>query len=149
MIDYAALKGELQLDPQGMGYAALILDGNDAALAALLNETRPAILMERETVRSSEFMDAIHPTEFGTLTALQLNRLSFFLTMFSSQGREAGGIPLKRANVRLMLDAIFTTNPVTKAALVTLRQRAGSRAEQLFGADTQVRHEDVAIALRG
>lgn len=149
MIDYGMLKTELNSDLLGLGYAIHVASGNDTALAEMLNEVRLTISVPRETVRSGEFMDAIDPTEFGALTALQLNRLTFFLSMFSSTGREAGGIPIKSAKVRQMLDAIFNTNPTTKAAMTVLRQRAGSRAEQLFGAETHVRHEDVAIALRG
>ena len=53
-----ALASELNTDPVGLGYAALVAAGNDAGCAAKLN-TPTATLGFRNDIKSSEIVNAV------------------------------------------------------------------------------------------
>lgn len=157
----AALKAELQTDPIGYGYAAMITAGNHTGLADLLKLVRdgtnggPAIVIKRSDVSSKDIWESIDVSEMqalpGTPTAAQLSTERRNLAWLS-------GLPAI-PSIRLQKDdgtntavienlsAIFPAGTATRARLVALAARNGSRAEQLFGVNTRIDHQDIARAL--
>lgn len=141
-IDYAALKTELQTDPQTMGYAPLIADGSDNQLAALLNAlTGPgAGAVDRDILPAYEIVDAVVQAEYDPLTAAQKQQLLLITG--------AGQVNIRATNTRAALAAMFGPGTTTRANMLALQTRTGSRAEVLFGIGTVITADDVAIALR-
>lgn len=138
-INYAALKTELQTDPSALGYAALLAAGNHAGVAAALNLPRAGITISRDLIPSHEIFEAIVTSEYTALVAAEKTRLQVILGM--------GQVNVKGANTRAQLAAMFGAGTATRTAILAMIDRQGSRAEQLFGAGTQVSAADIAQAL--
>src|SRR5512145_415927 len=137
MILYSQLKTELQTDPLGLGYAAPLAAGNHAAVADLLNEVRPTIQIQRDLVPVWEVFDAIVPSEWGSLSTTERTRIQIILTMQQ--------VYVKGTNTRNAFTTAFAAGTQTRANLIALQNRTGSRAEQLF--DQAVTYSDIATAL--
>ncbi len=136
-IDLLELKNEIINDPINLGYAGK----EPIEIARLLNEVRTDITVTIDAeILAWKFLDAIDPDELDALTAEQMEKLKMLLSL--------GTINLKSANIRAILSRLFPTDSKTAAALRSLIQRNGSRAEQLFGYGTVISHLDVARALR-
>lgn len=140
-IDYTQLATEIQTDPLGLGYAAHVAGGNDSAIADLLNLFRVGIFVDRNFITGNEFLDAVVQADYNALAANSDARpwVKTLATM--------GQIDVKSANVRAIVAAIFPAGSETRANLIALQTRQGSRAEQLFGIGVSVSFLDVARAL--
>src|ERR1051325_3757727 len=81
-IDYTALRDEITKDPLGLGYSAAGAKGNDQAVADLLNVPRPGntFAATRASVTVNEFVAALDPGEFLSLTSLGLQQLQILLS---------------------------------------------------------------------
>lgn len=138
MIDYTALRTELETDPGGFGYGPHVAAGSTGILAAILNQERPAIRLDRGVIEGWQIVNAIVPAEWRAITDAQRRAIEFIVS--------AGSVDVSDGNVKdTFLDA-FAGGTATRAALVGLATRDGSRAEELFG--VAVSHLDVARALR-
>ena len=137
----AALNTELTTDPTALGYAALIVKGNDDGCAALLNQIRATITVFRSEVRAAEIIAATVLADHAVLTTGQQLYYNALIAL--------GVLDVTSATLRANLAALFPIASTTRTNLVALAQRSGSRAEQLFGTGTSVSHTDVAVALRG
>ncbi len=146
-LNYTALKNEILTDPSvpQIGYAPFVASGADANIAELLNAAITGNAIFRNDVRSEEIWEAINATEFNALTSIALQRLSLIL----AQAGARGALDVRGTNLRGMLGGIFPAGSATRAALVTLSARNGSRAETLFGTGVFIAPDDVAKALRG
>lgn len=138
-VSLSALKTELTTDPTGLGYAAHIASGVTEELAKILNQPRSAILFDRLSVAAFEIFEAVAPTEWPAVPSAEKQRVQIVLSM--------GTVNLKGANTRAALQAAFDLSPITKANILALIKRQGSRAEELFGEGTSVTHLDVGEAL--
>lgn len=125
MIDHAQLKTEIETDPQGLGYAPHVASGNDVALAAMLNEIRPSISINRDLIPSHEIFEAIVPSEWSAASAQEKQRVQLILSM--------GMVDVRGQNTKDAFLAAFGGGTTTRANLIALVNRQGSRAEQLFG----------------
>lgn len=137
-MDYLALKAELQNDPTGLGYAADWASGNDWSLADRLNAVSTGTLINRGMIDAHEILSATVPTEWTSLSAAEKQR---YQTLTG-----AGQVNGLNANVRAAFNQMFGSTTATRAALVALLTRPGSRAEQLFG--HAVSDRDIASARR-
>lgn len=137
-MDYVALKAEIQAGPLAAELAPHIASGNDQAISDALNRIDAAVPVDRDVVDSHEIIDATVPAEWGTLTASEKQR---YQTITG-----AGKVNLRNPNIRAAFAAMFGAGTETRAALLAMVTRPGSRAEAGgFGAITPT---DVAIALR-
>lgn len=147
-IDYAALKAEIDTDPNVYGYAVHVLTGNDQAVANLLNQVRDAIQIERADIGSGEIFHAIDIMDLvnnpGASVLEYFNVLMHMPHPVRLLNDDGSATPVK-ANVI----ALFKAGTATLTRLAALEKRAGSRAEELFGAKTRISSFDVATALRG
>jgi len=137
----AALTSEIQADPMAYGYAAFVAAGNDRGIADALNLVRAGASYKVDVgvIDSYLIVSAIIPAELATRTSAQISQLQLLTG--------AGRVDTAHPNVQAQFQAIFdaATAPVSRAALIALAKRQGSRAEQLFG--TKVTLNQVAAAL--
>jgi hypothetical protein len=148
-IDYAALKTELQTDPNSYGYAQYITSGQDSVLADMLNLARAAIQLPRPNVPPSELLEAISVDDFiasANQTILHGSWLESLLQFQSIRILKENG-----SDTRVMTNImkILKNGTASETRVRTLAVRNGSRAEQLFGPGVSITHMDVAQALRG
>jgi hypothetical protein len=139
-MDYLVLKNEFINDPKGYGYSSYWNNGQDWKLAELINQVRDSIRIDRERVFAYEVFEAIVPEEWSALSAGEKQRIQTILSM--------GEVLTKGPNTRAAFQAAFAAGTTTRANLVALLTRSGSRAEELFGARTFVSWDDVAMARR-
>lgn len=157
-LTFAALKTEIQNDPNGYGYAQHVATGADSLIAEMLNLVRTGsnggaeILVGRPDITPSELLEAIDPRDFNptpnnfanmTLTGSWLESVLQFPS-----------IPLLRADgtnnlIRGTLNRLLADGFGSQARLNALSKRQGSRAEQLFGFGTSITPDHIARALRG
>lgn len=130
-IPLAALKTELQTDPTALGLTAPYDAGQDSIAADLLNRPNVAIRMDVE-VPAAVFVEAIDRTEYLVLADGDKRMLQLLATPDTVRLRNPA------------LGAMFPLGTQTRTNLQFLAKRAGSRAEQLWGAGAFVAHSDVA-----
>jgi hypothetical protein len=139
-INLTALKTELITDPNGYGYiAGTFTEAAGERNAALLNEPRAGISVGRNVISAREIIDATVPSEWTSLTADEKLRYQTLTGV--------GEVNVQSTNVRDVFLAMFAGGTQTRANLVALQNRVGSRAEQLFGQSVNFR--DVLNALMG
>lgn len=115
-MDLVALKAELTNDPIGRNYASLSDEGVANSLNA--NDRQP----NRDTLEAGYLVASIVQAEYGTLSAAQKDYLRLIAM--------AQTLPLT-ATVKQELASIFPANSTTRANLLALMKRPGSRAEEL------------------
>lgn len=144
-IDYAALKVEIQTDPNGYGYAEPLSYRIDWQVAELLNHVRPTISVPRPDVTPLEILEAINVQDF--ISNANVLYASWFesLTQFPSVRvlKENG----TDARVMTNLQKLLSNGSASETRVRALASRTGSRAEQLFGVGTVIQAEDIGRAL--
>lgn len=139
-MDYVALKAEIDNDPTALGLVLLRNAGNDQGIADALNLVRQAINIDRDLVPAYEVVEAMVASEYASLSAAEKTRIQTIVG--------AGTIYVKGPNTRAAFAAAFGAGTTSRANLLALQQRKGSRAEQLWGSGTAITNSDVAKALR-
>lgn len=124
-ITYSALKAELQNDPASLGLVAPYSAGNDAQCADILNAVRQTIDINRGVIPTYEVADATVQSDWTALSTAEKQRYQSILAM--------GLVNTASANMRAAFQQMFGPTTATRANLVALLTRKGSRAEQLFG----------------
>ncbi len=176
-VDVGALRSELADDPGGVGYGPMVAGGATDALAAALNEVRVGTLVSRGTVSARQlayemFQEALEMKLAGNAAALAavgapdavavalttVDR-DVFAALFACFA-EVDAIPVESPQfvaylAMLQAKGILRDRTLADGTALTvaqqvglLTQRAGSRAEALFGPGAVVTGEDVAGALR-
>jgi hypothetical protein len=140
------LKNELLTDPNNYGYAPLIADTNNPALAEMINRPRATITMPRPDVTPLEILEAIKVTDFIS------NANALYASWFESLTQFASVRILKDngTDTRVMtnLMSILVNGSASETRLRELAVRNGSRAEQLFGVGVSVSVQEVIDAQR-
>ena len=137
------VKAELDADPLGLGYAALESAQNWNGLVALLNQV-PRQVIDRRMVRIQELTEAIVYSEFATRSAGERDALLWIATT-SDQALDP-----QNPNVRAFFAGTFSGpgGALTRANLIALQTRQGSRAEFLWGDGVIVNDSLVEAAAR-
>ena len=150
------IRTEIQLDPRGYGYAALVTGGNYQGIADTLNTIRdgtnpPAnptatggaangqITINRGYITTQELVEAIVQSEMPT-NASQRDWL-----IMVAQGDRVRVDTGSTARTGLL--AIFGATTTTRTNLTAAAQRNGTRAEELLGANMVPGWPDVLAAL--
>ena len=150
----AALQSELVTDPASIGYnvspSFCRTVGDDTCLLTAINAPRAGPPFRvLQTVTRLQLYKAIASTELPNFTAAQTQQLLIALTLPE--------LDLSDTDVQDKLKVIFpaTTNanataaPLSRANVIALAQRPGSRAEALWGAGFTVTLNQISCALRG
>lgn len=147
------LKAELLTDPKGLGYAQHLATGNHSALAAILNATYPlAGNIQLGEVPCYLVRAAISIADWKLLTAeeraylhmlLDGEMVNLSLGMVDNNLVQAGGIWAPGTGA----GSATARGLDSRARLMTLKQRKATRAEELFGLDTQITIDHIPRAL--
>jgi hypothetical protein len=156
----AALKSEIQNDPQTLGYAAFLVSGQDNAIADVLNAPRDgvtpfngvlgtAVVVQRADISSAEVLEAVDVRDFPA-TVNGVANLGLATSWFESVTQQRmirltnddGNDTLVLANLKRLLG----NTQGSQVRLVAASKRAGSRAEKLFGTGTFISQADIAAA---
>ena len=126
-----------------IGYAALLQAGNDAAVAGLLNQTRPKaqVSIPRPDVAPLEILEAIQVGQFvASPNALAVGWFESLTQYPSVRLLNADG-----SDTRVMTNflAILANGSSSETRLRALASRGGSIAEKLLGAGREVTAEEV------
>lgn len=149
---YPLLANELNTDPNGYGYSQYITNGNDSALAEMLNLKRdgtnggPAINIRRPTVKRQELMDAVDTRDLkASPTVLEGSILESILQADTiTLTNDDGTVNRTRQN----LNRLLGDTQGSQTRLAALATERGSRAQQLFGYNVAIDDSDIAKALR-
>lgn len=146
-VDLAALKTELLTDPNGYGYAPLIAQDNDSAVADLLNMIRSGISVRRQSIAPQDVLQCVDCRD------VKANPAQFDCAWFESATRQTSIELLNTDGSDTQVLGNFKRlfqNPGTygtRDRIIALCNRPGSRAEQLFGSGTTVTYQEVNAAL--
>lgn len=136
----AALRAEIDTDPETLGYATLLAQSNGPeAVAAKLNELGASgETLFKSYVPVEDMLAEIVYTDYTALTAAAKTALDQF---FRGSKVKTGS-----TNMRTTLAALFPVS-ATRTALIALASRSASRAEALWGEGTTVSAQSVAMAM--
>lgn len=150
MIDYSALRTELLTDPKSLGYQVYIDTGNDVGLAQLLDEVRADILIRRANISPVELLEAIHPNDLTVPVTVNATLAGSWLESVLQAQDTVRLLRDDGSNTTIFqgIKRLLINNSQSEARLNAISNRTGSRAEELFGADAWVTHQDIAYALR-
>jgi hypothetical protein len=152
-ISYTALKTECQTNPlaltsslTGLTLSQHFALGDDSIVADILNVARAAIQIKRADVSPSEIFHALDLVDLQSNPGAASNSwMEAVLTApFTVRLQNDNGTDTSVMTNLVSLLKVGTT--ATKTRVLALATRAGSRAEQLFGANTFITASDVAIA---
>ena len=136
--DLTALKTEVETDPSGRGYIAQA--GNTFQQVDLLNEDiGAAVTVPTEDLNIPDIAAVIDATEYGALSDYDKE----WVKMFINQPVEIG---LKQFQAKFL--SLFGNGSATRTAALALKDKTGSRAEELFGAGTRITRGDLLEALK-
>lgn len=143
-IDLIALKEELLIDPEGVGYAAFIIPGGISSnhIAALGNAKNPSIQVDdTRLILSSDIMLAVDQAEYDGLSDRKALQWQTFIS-------SAEAIDLSNQRARNLVVAVFGNPSTTLTSIIALARRDGSRFEQLFPGE-RVGRVEISAALKG
>jgi len=130
-MDLQALKNELTADPLARGYSGM----SDEEAAASLNANGRQV--DRTSITGGEIAASLVRAELAALTAGEQNYVRALIG--------ADSIPLT-ANFKTEVGAVFGAGTATRANIIALLKRSGSRADELgLG---HVTESDIADAKR-
>ena len=134
--DLAALKSEIETDPQAIGYSTS--NGTTALILSMLNDSAKNTTSAKTTrpldeIKISEASTIINSTEFSALNEFQ----KLWVEMFINR---SDGTDIKDYKVGFL--AIFLNGSATRTAAAALQQKDASRAEELFGVNTVITRND-------
>jgi hypothetical protein len=146
-INLVALKAELLTDPMAYGYAPLIADTNNPALAAMLNLRRAEIRSIRNDITPAEVRKQLAVGDFrvsqttygGSWLESLLQSYEPSINLKNPDGTDT----VEMQNLLLILK----DNSASENRIRALATRNGSRIEQLFGVDEIVSAQEVINAL--
>jgi len=137
------LQTEIQTDPSGYGYPAILAaDPTDyQAVRDALNLIRPGLTVQDDSVRAEALRATIVHGEFLALTPGDQRFLMLALSGVGSLMVGSG------STLRTSLAQMFNSGTTTRSNWLALLDRDGSRLEQLFGPNLSVTWQEVRDAL--
>lgn len=148
----AALKAELTLDPLTYGYMVAWGASEPEVVAALINKVRDgtdgeaAITINRGDVDPREILEAIDVRDF--IASPNALATAWFQSVTQLPLIRLANTDGTKSVTRQNLDRAVTNGQGSQGRLDAIAVRRGSRAEQLFGADTLISVQDVTTAMR-
>jgi len=136
-----ALHDEIEADPLGIGYKNG--DGSwkeDRVIVDLINDPANGDVVQRNHISPEEVIEQIVIDEWDAITASQRLYIGLLPSLAEIDATENG------TEVRANLLSIFGPTTTTRANLVSVVQKDGSRAEVLWGEAFAVSISNVAYA---
>lgn len=120
--DLSAIKAELQNDPKTLGLT--VLPADDEANANKLNEVRPELTIDRESIPASEISKAIDRDEFNALSAADRQ----WIQMITSSGSVN---PKQGGEVYEGILQLFAAGTESRTNLVAILKEPANRINQM------------------
>lgn len=133
------LRTELLSSARASLYSALILQGS--YLVAHDLNSYGSVAVSIGTVYSLALQQAVSAGEYALLSAGQRDMWGAVLTT------AVHGVAISNAQIRAQVAYVWSATTTTRAALLALDTKFGSRAEALFGEHETVTAQDVEHAL--
>jgi hypothetical protein len=142
MFTQAQLQTELSTDPKSLGYATKIAASDWQGCADLINALTGAgaATINVKTVDTLTLQEAVVGSEAAALTPAQSALWAALLLTAE------GNVPVGNSNIQSQALAVWASTTTTRANLIALLTRVGSRAEVLWGQGTTVSENDVINA---
>lgn len=138
-VDYTALAAEINTDPMALGYAGK----SDYEIATILNTPGASGETLFKTYTPVEDVIAcIVRAEYDALAAAGKTYLNEVVL-------KSAKVKTGNETLRNQIGSLFAAGTATRTALIAVASRPASRAEILFGENSYISDQDVAIALRG
>lgn len=135
-MDTSILRSEIEADPTGLGLGALLAEGRDSAIADALNDPGHGAAVPA-AVNPEALLPLMRPGDMPKPDTAERTYLDALLAP------RRGEIVLT-STVLDNLAAVFGAGSDTMTAIALVAFRAGSRAEELFGARARVNPDDVS-----
>ena len=135
-----ALHDEIEADPMGIGYKVDSTWKGDQAIADLINDPTNGATVQRQYVDPQEIIEQIALVDWETITASQRLYIQLLPSLTVISAVQDG------TEVRNNLLAIFGAATATRANLIGVVEKAGSRAEVLWGEGTTISVSQVGYA---
>ena len=133
------LNAEVTNDPTGIGLEPMPAKSSGDN-AAIINEIRGSIQVDVERVLACQMMSAVVTSEFLARTD---GEQRMWIAMMSAH---AGDINPKDQGLRDQIIALWPGGTTTRSNLAALQTRDGSRAEQLWGVNSNVTNVHINLA---
>lgn len=135
----SALKTELLSSVRASVYSAGLLLKSDNAVADLVNAAS-AGNVSIGTIFAIDLQQAVVASEYAVLSSGQRDLWNAIVTTGVT------GVAISNATLRAQVAHVWSAGTTTRASLLALDTRTGSRAEILFGAGIAVTPQDVYAA---
>lgn len=137
----SALRTELLTDPRSLGYSTAVTQGDHNTLVDLINRSAASHSVSMGTVTSINLQQVVVASEYAVLSGGQRDLWNAVLTAAT------GGVPISNAAIRAQVAVVWSAGTTTRANLLALDTRTGTRAEVLFGEGMRVTSTDIQKAL--
>lgn len=138
-INYTALATEINTDPKALGYA----NKSDYEIAVILNTPgASAETLFKSYTPIEDIVACILRSEYDSLAAAGKTYLNEVVL-------KGARVKTGDATLRTQVAQLFGAGTTTRTNLTNVASRPATRAEILFGENTNVSDQDVAVALRG
>jgi hypothetical protein len=146
-LDPTQLAAEINIDPLGLGFAALVASGDDRGIADALNSLAApgAALVTMSSMTRDQFLTAILPAALVLATKDAPTQAKWDRLIALARSADA----IEPAVVTPLVAMAQGDGLLTTDQAAAIGKRTGSRAEVLWGAGTIIAQQDVAFALRG
>lgn len=141
MFTVSALRTELLTDPTGIGYSTAVTRADHNTLVDQVNRFAVSYAVSMGTVTSIAMQTAVVPGEYGVLSNGQRDLWNAVLVA------AVNGVPISNTVIRTQVAFVWSAGTTTRANLLALDTRSGTRAEVLFGEGVRVTSTDVQKAL--
>lgn len=140
-VTISVLRTELLSSVFASTYSAAIAQGSHNAVADRVN-SYASIAVSIGTVFTIDMQQCVSAAEYAVLSAGQRDLWGAVLTA------AVNGVAISNATIRAQVAFVWSALTTTRAALLGLDTKLGSRSEVLFGEDTFVNATDVQQALQ-
>lgn len=140
-VTLSVLRSELLSSAQASLYSAAVATGDDNRLADLLN-VRGSATVSIGTIYAVDMQQTVVASEYGVLSSGQRDMWNAIVTT------GVNGVSISNAALRAQVAYVWSAGTTTRASLLALDTRTGSRAEVLFGVGAAVTPNDIQKALR-
>ncbi len=137
----SGLRTEFLTDPRSLGYSTAVTQGDHNRLVYLINTTAASHSVSMGTVTTIAMQSVVVASEYAVLSNGQRDLWNAVLVA------AVNGVPISNTVIRNQVAFVWSAGTTTRANLLALDTRTGTRAEVLFGEGIRVTATDVQKAL--
>lgn len=140
-VNLSALRTEILTDPRGLGYSTGVTRGDHNLISDLLNTRAASHSVSIGTIFSIDMQQAVVAAEYAVISGGQRDLWNAIITT------AVNGVQISNTILRTQVAFVWSAATTTRANLLALDTRTGSRAEVLFGEGTFIGAAQVGKSL--